>query len=196
LISADGKRRTILRAGQYKSLSTDRVILVPGPKNEVACVRRIYEMAFLLDGAIQILAELFYLCEPRPWVNECNRLISTVRPKISQDIILLNTDQRRHWPRLIGGRFSAAVGVVLTGYVAALTLRAAFWQSPHHFHWLLPVDTFLSARATLAGNLVFYGCLVWLCIAFPRVVEALETCWPFTSDWLAPRYPADAGNMA
>jgi hypothetical protein len=83
-------------------------------------------------------------------------------------------DQRRHWPRLIGGRFSAAVGVVLTSYVAAPTLRAAFWQSPHHFHWLLPVDTFLSARATLAVNLVFYGCLVWLCIAFPRALRGKE----------------------
>jgi hypothetical protein len=83
-------------------------------------------------------------------------------------------DEQKQWPRLIGSRFSAAVGVVLTGYVAALTLRAAFWQSPHHFHWLLPVDTFLAARATLAVNLVFYASMVWLCIVFPRALHGKE----------------------
>jgi hypothetical protein len=83
-------------------------------------------------------------------------------------------DEQKQWPRLIGSRFSAAVGVVLTGYVAALTLRAAFRQSPHHFHWLLPVDTFLPARATLAVNLVFYACIVWLCIVFPRALHGKE----------------------
>ncbi|HET7442745.1 MAG TPA: hypothetical protein VFJ47_15695, partial [Terriglobales bacterium] len=77
-------------------------------------------------------------------------------------------------PRLIGSRFSAAVGLVLTGYVAASTLRAAFWQSPHHFQWLLPVDTFLPARATLAVNLAFYAWLVWLCVVFPRALHGKE----------------------
>ena len=94
--------------------------------------------------------------------------------KPRQDIILLKVDQQKQWPRLIGSRFTAAVGVVLTGYVAALTLRAAFWQSPHHFHWLLAVDTFLPARATLAVNLVFYGWLVWLCVVFPRALHGKE----------------------
>lgn len=83
-------------------------------------------------------------------------------------------DQQEQWPRLIGSRFTAAAGVVLTGYVAALTLRAAFWQPPHHFRWLLPVDTFLPARAALAVNLVFYPWLVWLCIVFPRALRGKE----------------------
>ncbi len=91
-----------------------------------------------------------------------------------QDIIPLKVDQRKQWPRLIGSRFSAAVGVVLTGYVAALTLRAAFWKPPHHFHWLLAVDTFLPARATLAVNLAFYAWLVWLCVVFPRALHGKE----------------------
>ena len=85
-----------------------------------------------------------------------------------------NVDQPKQWPRLIGSRFTAASGVVLTGYVAALSLRAAFWQSPHHFHWLLPVDTFLPARVTLAVNVVFYAWLLWLCIVFPRALHGKE----------------------
>ena len=101
-------------------------------------------------------------------------LFSPSRANTCQDIILLKVDQQKQRPRLIDSRFTAVVGVVLTGSVTALTLRAAFWQSPHHFHWLLPVDTILPARATLAVNLVGYGCLVWLCIVFPRAFRGKE----------------------
>jgi len=83
-------------------------------------------------------------------------------------------DQPKQWPRLIGSRFTAAIGVVLTGYVAALTLRAALWQSTHHFHWLLPVDTLLPAWATLAVNMALYAWLLWLCIVFPRALHGKE----------------------
>jgi hypothetical protein len=83
-------------------------------------------------------------------------------------------DQPKQWPRLIGSRFTAAIGVVLTGYVAAETLRAALWQSPHHFHWLLPVDTFLPARATLVANVALYAWVLWLCIVFPRALHGKE----------------------
>lgn len=102
------------------------------------------------------------------------RLISPFRAKTRQDIIPLKVDRQKQWPRLIDSKFTAAIGVVLTGYLAALTLRAAFWQSPHHFHWLLPVDTILPARATLVVNLVFYACLVWLCVVFPRALHGKE----------------------
>lgn len=62
----------------------------------------------------------------------------------------------------------------MTGFVAAQTLRAAFWQSPHHFHWLLPVNIFLPGRATLAVNVAFYAWLLWLCIMFPRALHGKE----------------------
>jgi DNA invertase Pin-like site-specific DNA recombinase len=48
MVSAEGKRKQILKHGERKSLTTDRVILVPGPRNEVECVRRIFSM--VLDG--------------------------------------------------------------------------------------------------------------------------------------------------
>ena len=44
LISADGRRKRILRRGEWKSVTTDRIHLVPGPKREVECVRRIFSM--------------------------------------------------------------------------------------------------------------------------------------------------------
>ena len=44
VIPSDQKPKRILATGEYKSLSTDRIILVPGPKSEVECVRQIYDM--------------------------------------------------------------------------------------------------------------------------------------------------------
>src|SRR5438034_1301437 len=42
LVSTDGKRKQKLAPGQYKYTSTDRVLLVPGPKKETEQVREIY----------------------------------------------------------------------------------------------------------------------------------------------------------
>jgi hypothetical protein len=49
LIDEHGNRKGILEMGQQKSIQTDRVILVPGPAEEVDNVRWMYE-AFLRDG--------------------------------------------------------------------------------------------------------------------------------------------------
>lgn len=44
LISSEGKKLRVLKKGEHKSLSTDRIILVPGPKAEVEAVRRMFLM--------------------------------------------------------------------------------------------------------------------------------------------------------
>ena len=44
LVSAEGKPKHQLAPGEHKSIATDRVILVPGPVEEVACVTEIYRM--------------------------------------------------------------------------------------------------------------------------------------------------------
>jgi DNA invertase Pin-like site-specific DNA recombinase len=44
LVSARGELKLQLAQGERKSISTDRVILVPGPVEEVECVREIYRM--------------------------------------------------------------------------------------------------------------------------------------------------------
>jgi DNA invertase Pin-like site-specific DNA recombinase len=48
VVSADGRQKHTLKYGEWKSIQTDRVILVPGLKKEVKCVRRIFAMA--VDG--------------------------------------------------------------------------------------------------------------------------------------------------
>lgn len=83
-------------------------------------------------------------------------------------------EQQEQKPRLIRSRFTAAIGVILTGYVAALTLRAAFRRSPHHFHWILPLDYLLPAWADLIANVALYAALFFLCVAFLRSVRGKE----------------------
>jgi hypothetical protein len=75
--------------------------------------------------------------------------------------LVLNNMQK---PRLINSRFTAAIAVILTGYIAALTIRAAFWQLPHRFHWFIQLDYLLPQWAVLTANLTFYALLLSTCI--------------------------------
>ena len=45
MVSADGKAKLIMKPGEQKSLSTDRVILVPGPQKEVEGIKKLFRMA-------------------------------------------------------------------------------------------------------------------------------------------------------
>jgi DNA invertase Pin-like site-specific DNA recombinase len=48
MVSAGGKAKQIMHRGEQKNLRTDRVILVPGPQEEIECIRSIFSMA--LEG--------------------------------------------------------------------------------------------------------------------------------------------------
>lgn len=58
MVSADGKRKQILEHGDHKSLTTDRVILVRGPRLEVNLVREMFSMAAAGHGCTAIAREL------------------------------------------------------------------------------------------------------------------------------------------
>jgi len=49
LVDQSGQKKALLKIGEHKSLQTDRVILVPGPEDEVKLVKWIYG-AFLDEG--------------------------------------------------------------------------------------------------------------------------------------------------
>lgn len=49
LIDQAGQQKTVLKMGEHKSIQTDRVILVPGPDEEVRTVRWMYQM-FVEEG--------------------------------------------------------------------------------------------------------------------------------------------------
>ncbi len=52
LIDQSGQQKGVLKIGEQKSIQTDRVILVPGPDEEVATVRWMYEQ-FVQEGKIE-----------------------------------------------------------------------------------------------------------------------------------------------
>jgi DNA invertase Pin-like site-specific DNA recombinase len=52
LVDQQGHAKGVLRQGQQKSLQTDRVVLVPGPPEEVAIIREIYRL-FVDEGRVE-----------------------------------------------------------------------------------------------------------------------------------------------
>lgn len=52
LLDQNGEKKTELKMGEQKSIQTDRVVLVPGPEEEVKAVRWIYR-AFVTDGKLE-----------------------------------------------------------------------------------------------------------------------------------------------
>ena len=53
LIDQNGRHKTLLQIGERKSLQTDRVIIVPGPEEEIKVVHWIYQM-FIDEGKCEI----------------------------------------------------------------------------------------------------------------------------------------------
>ena len=58
MLSPDGRKKKLLQRGEYKAISTNRIILVPGPEAEIATVRRIYSMALKGMWCTEIAREL------------------------------------------------------------------------------------------------------------------------------------------
>jgi DNA invertase Pin-like site-specific DNA recombinase len=74
LIDVTGTPKGVLRRGEQKSLQTDRVILVPGPEEEITIVRSIYEQFVKLSKSERTIADdlntagIASACE-RPWTR-------------------------------------------------------------------------------------------------------------------------------
>jgi DNA invertase Pin-like site-specific DNA recombinase len=102
MISARLTPKQTLERGEYKSLSTDRIILVPGPRNEIECVANIYKMVNQDRlGPTQIADRLNqqgipYL-EGRLWNHERVRRILR-NPKYAGCNVWNRTSQRLHTP--------------------------------------------------------------------------------------------------
>lgn len=72
MVSADGKRKQLMKPGEQKSLTTDRVILVPGPRKELESVRKMFSMAADGNGPSAIARELNRIGithDGRPWTH-------------------------------------------------------------------------------------------------------------------------------
>jgi DNA invertase Pin-like site-specific DNA recombinase len=58
MISAEGRPKQLMKCGEQKSFTTDRVILVPGPKHEVQCIKKIFAMVLKGTRCSDIAREL------------------------------------------------------------------------------------------------------------------------------------------
>ena len=104
LISADGKRKQKLEGGECKSLTTDRIILVPGPQKELEHVRSMYA-AVLRErkGPAQIAHSLNRRGIPyrkgKPWASYSVRRVLT-NPKYIGCNVWGQTSLKLRGPRL------------------------------------------------------------------------------------------------
>jgi DNA invertase Pin-like site-specific DNA recombinase len=70
MVSASGKPKQKMKSGEYKNLTTDRVILVHGPSWEVKTVRLMFSMSIGGSGGTAIARELNrrgISCNGKPW---------------------------------------------------------------------------------------------------------------------------------
>lgn len=74
LVDQDGNHKKLLERGEHKSIATDRVVLIPGPPDEQAVVRDVYEL-FVTKGWTEVeiakhLNERGILTDlDRPWTR-------------------------------------------------------------------------------------------------------------------------------
>ena len=104
MLSAGGKPKQQLHAGEYKGLTTDRITLVPGPKKELQCVRDIYEMVLhKRKTCSEIARDLNRRCVPyvggRSWSYSSVYGVLT-NPKYTGCNTWNRTSQRLHGPHI------------------------------------------------------------------------------------------------
>ena len=104
LISADGKRKQKLVSGEYKSLTTDRIILIPGPKKELEYIRGMYATVLReRKGPTQIAHSLnqrgIPYREGKLWEHYSVRRVLT-NPKYIGCNVWGQTSLKLHGPRL------------------------------------------------------------------------------------------------
>jgi DNA invertase Pin-like site-specific DNA recombinase len=137
LVNADRSVKQQLGLNDRKSLATDRVILAPGPENEVACVRQIYRM--LIDKNMSFCAiarELNRQCVPcigsMPWTHFRVRAILT-NPKYNGTVVYGRLSRRLQTPQ---------VKMPPDNWVVV----------PHAFESVVDDATYSAAQQTLAGR--------------------------------------------
>jgi DNA invertase Pin-like site-specific DNA recombinase len=167
LVDADGRRKGILGPGQWKSISTDRVILVPGPKAEIETILRIYAM-FLDEGLpLNAIADRLNLEGSR---NASGRrwLATAVRDVLANEKYIGNNIFNRTSTRLKAGW--------------KLNPESEWVRAKGAFDPIVPLDRFERARQVLSLNrshtpneLLDHLTAVW-CQQGTLSVKALNAC--------------------
>jgi len=125
LVDASGTLKGELTPGQWKSLQTDRVILTPGPEEEVRVIHQIYDLFInhrqTFIGIARLLNAEGIGCERgRPWTRETVREVLTNEKYIGNNIFNRHSaklkvrqvrNQAERWIRK-DGAFSPVIDIV------------------------------------------------------------------------------------
>ncbi len=134
MISSDGKRRRRLAQGEYKELTTDRIVLVPGPPDEVRIVREMFAAVLRgRKGVSEIMRDLnrrgVKFLHGRPWSYYAVRDVLT-NPKYAGWNAWGRTSQRLHGP---SQRRSPSQWVLAPGAFAPVVDQRTFDQVQRFF---------------------------------------------------------------
>ena len=128
MVSVAGKPKQKLKLGEHKSLTTDRIILVPGPRKEVENVRRMFALAVQKRiGCTAIARELNRdgtLNRGRPWKHQDVFNVLT-NPKYTGCNVWNRSSSRLHTPRI---RLAKEQWVTKAGAFEPLVDQATFDQ--------------------------------------------------------------------
>jgi DNA invertase Pin-like site-specific DNA recombinase len=132
MVSANGKPKQVMKPGEQKSLTTDRVILIPGPRKELAGIRAIFLMAAEGKGPSAIARELNrkgVTHGGRPWIHQA------VRDIVQNPKYMGCNVWNRHSQRLCG---------------PLVPIEPQFWiKKPLAFAPIVDEETFARAQAGL-----------------------------------------------
>ncbi|WP_275690601.1 recombinase family protein [Luteibacter jiangsuensis] len=134
LTDAAGNPRRMLRPGEYKAVITDRVVLVPGPADEVDLVRDVFRLAAEGISTYRIAQQL----------NEAGRLTARGRPWREQRIRSM-IENPKYAGFCIYGRTTKSIG--------AKPGRCPHWVESRGTHQpLVSVELFREANAIRKGR--------------------------------------------
>ena len=139
LISAEGKPKQILAQGERKSIATDRVVLVPGPADEVDCVREIYRLFLEEKRTVHGIAQ------------ELNRRNTKYFGNSKWDLtaVLKILSHPKYTGYNVFGRTSQKL------YTAAIRVPKSEWIcTPNAFAPLVDEATFQQAQLLLRGRTI------------------------------------------
>ncbi|WP_354300705.1 MULTISPECIES: recombinase family protein [unclassified Sphingomonas] len=165
LVNERNEPKTLLAAGEQKSLQTDRVILVPGPDVEIETVRRIYRW-FVLEHrsereiATALNGEGFVTDLGKPWTRSVVRQILSNEKYIGNNVynrVSFKLKKQRvvnppdMWIRRTGA-FEAIVDPGL--FEAAQTILAERARRFSDSDLLTMLSDLLSTRGVLSGMII------------------------------------------
>ncbi len=165
LVNERNEPKTLLAAGEQKSLQTDRVILVPGPDVEIETVRRIYRW-FVLEHrsereiATALNGEGFVTDLGKPWTRSVVRQILSNEKYIGNNVynrVSFKLKKQRvvnppdMWIRRTGA-FEAIVDPGL--FEAAQTILAERARRFSDSDLLTMLSDLLSAKGVLSGMII------------------------------------------